>query len=190
MTEIAYTDALLVVDMQNDFCMGGSLAVPDADLVIRPINSMLLAFSHLVFSRDWHPADHCSFSDTPEYRDGSWPSHCVQYSPGAEFPHDLRVPVDALIVDKGTLLDKEAYSIFEDTGLADILRKRGILRVFVAGLALDYCVKATALDAVREGFSVVLVEDATLAVVPEQSDAVLNELHSTGVISVRSDSIS
>jgi len=190
MIEVKRTDALIVVDIQNDFLIGGTLAVPDADLVIRPINSMLMAFDCLVFSRDWHPADHCSFDFNPQYKDGSWPAHCIQDSPGAEFPHALRVPVDAIIVNKGTAPDKEVYSDFEDTGLADILRKRGITRVFVAGLALDYCIKATALDAVREGFITVLVEDATLAVAPEQTNAVLNELRAAGVTTIRSNCIS
>ena len=190
MIEIKRSDALIMVDMQNDFLIGGTLAVTDADLVIRPINSMLKAFDHLVYSRDWHPADHCSFAGNPEFRDKSWPAHCVQNSPGAEFPHALRVPIDAIIVNKGTSPDKDVYSAFEDTGLAGLLRKRGVTRVFVTGLALDYCVKATALDAVRAGFTTLLVEDATLPVDPEQTDAVLNELRTAGVTTIRSDCIS
>jgi nicotinamidase/pyrazinamidase len=189
MVEVKYTDALIVVDVQNDFLLGGTLAVPDADLVLRPINSMLMTFDHLVFSRDWHPGDHCSFDFDPQYKDGSWPAHCIQNSPGAEFPHALRVPVDAIIVDKATSPDEDAYSAFEGTGLADTLRSRGITRVFVAGLALDYCVKATCLDAVREGFTVMLVEDATLPVAVDQEGAVLNELRAAGVTLVRSGSI-
>jgi len=190
MIEVQRSDALIVVDVQNDFLMGGTLAVPDADLVIRPINSMLMTFDHLVFSRDWHPADHCSFDFDPQYKDGSWPDHCIQNSPGAEFPHDLRVPVDAIIVNKGTSPDKEVYSAFEDTGLADRLRKRGVTRVFVAGLALDYCVKATCLDALREGFAVALVEDATQPVAEKQKDMALEELRAAGVVMVRSGDIS
>ncbi len=189
MTEVTRTDALIVVDVQNDFLLGGTLAVPDADLVIRPINSLLMIFDHLVFSRDWHPDDHCSFDFNPQYKDGSWPCHCIQNSPGAEFPHALRVPVDAIIVNKATSPDKDAYSAFDGTGLAETLRNRGITRVFVAGLALDYCVKATCLDAVREGFTVVLVEDATLPVQPDQEDAVLDELRAAGVTMVRSGTI-
>ena len=190
MIEIQHTDALIVVDVQNDFCMGGALPVPDGDIVIRPINSMLMTFDHLVFSRDWHPADHSSFDFDPQFQDGSWPSHCVQNSPGAEFPHDLRVPVDAIIVNKATSSDEDAYSAFEETGLADTLRKRGVTRVFVAGLALDYCVKATCLDGLREGFEVVLVENATQSVKREQREAVLEELRVAGVTMVKSDAIS
>ncbi len=189
MPEVKHTDALIVVDVQNDFCSGGKMAVPDAELIIRPINSMLMTFDHLVFSRDWHPADHCSFSDTPEYKDKSWPAHCVENSPGAEFRADLRVPVDAIVVNKGTEPDKEAYSAFDSTGLAEKLRDRGITRVFVAGLTLDYCVKATVLDALKEGFDVVLVEDGTRAVAEGQTDAVLNELRAAGVDIVRSDEV-
>lgn len=190
MMEVQHSDALIVVDVQNDFCMGGSLPVSDGDLVIRPINSMLMTFDHLVFSRDWHPADHCSFDFDPQYKDGSWPCHCIQNSPGAEFPHDLRVPVDAIIVNKATEPDKDVYSAFEDTGLADILRKRGVTRIFVAGLALDVCVKATCLDGLREGFKVVLVADATQPVVEEQKEAVLDELRTAGVAMVKSGAIS
>lgn len=190
MMEIQRSDVLIVVDVQNDFLMGGTLAVPDADLVIRPINSMLMTFDHLVFSRDWHPADHCSFDFDPQYKDGSWPAHCIQNSPGAEFPHDLRVPVDGIIVDKATTPDEDAYSAFDGTGLADTLRKRGVTRVFVAGLTLDYCVKETCLDAVREGFATVLVEDATQPVVEEQKDAVLDELRAAGVAMTKSGALS
>lgn len=190
MTEVTHTDAFIIVDVQNDFCSGGTLAVFDADLVIRPINSMLMAFDHLVFTRDWHPGDHFAFSDSPEFCDGSWPPHCVQNTPGAEFPSALRVPVDAIIIDKATSPDKEAYSAFDGTGLAELLRKRGVKRVFVAGLALDYCVKATVLDALREGFETVLVENATVPVAPENTEAVLKELRAAGARMIRSESFS
>ncbi|HDP35273.1 MAG TPA: nicotinamidase [Candidatus Hydrogenedentes bacterium] len=190
MIEVKRTDALIVVDVQNDFCLGGTLAIPDADLVIRPINSMLMTFDHLVFSRDWHPGDHFCFSDSPEYKDGSWPRHCVQHTPGAEFPSALRVPVDAVIVDKATEPDKEAYSAFDGTDLADNLRARGVTRVFVAGLALDYCVKETVLDALREGFEVVLVKDGARAVAPNQTESVLEELRRAGAQITTSDNVS
>lgn len=153
-------DALIVVDVQNDFAPGGALPVNDARLIVPPINDLAPFFETLVCSRDWHPSDHCSFDIDPGFVDGSWPSHCVQDTPGAEFLGDLHVPVDAIIVSKGTDPDKEAYSGFDDSDLADVLRDRGIRRVFVCGLATDYCVKATALDAKKLGFDVVVLLDA------------------------------
>lgn len=190
MIQVSDSDALIVVDVQNDFCSGGALAVPDADQVIPVINCLSKAFDHVVFSRDWHPDDHCSFSETPAYEHGSWPPHCIQNSPGAEFHGDLRVPVDALIVNKATEADREAYSAFDGTGLVEALRARGVERVVVAGLALDYCVRATVLDAVKAGFGVVLVENATRAVAPEKTGAILDELRAEGVKVVRSDCLS
>jgi len=189
MTEIEPSDVLLVVDVQNDFCTGGALPVPSGEQVVRPINSMQKYFDHLVFSRDWHPEDHCSFSTTPEFQDRSWPAHCIENSPGAEFQGDLRVPVDALIINKATNSNREAYSAFDGTGLADMLHQRGIQRVFVAGLTLDYCVRTTVLDALREGFSTVLVEDGVRAVVPEKTGAILEELRAAGAVLVRSEDI-
>ena len=153
-------DALIVVDAQNDFAPGGALPVNDARLIVPAINELAYSFEHIVFSRDWHPSDHCSFAVEPDFVDGSWPPHCVQDTPGAEFLGDLHVPVDAIIVSKGMNPDKEAYSGFEDTDLAEILRGGEIRRVFVCGLATDYCVKATALDAKGLGFEVVVLLDA------------------------------
>ncbi len=190
MLQVKSSDALIVVDVQNDFFSGGALPVPDAELVVRPINCMSKAFDHLVFSRDWHPDDHCSFSDAPEYRDQSWPPHCIQNSPGAEFHGDLRVPVDALIINTADDPEHEAYSAFDNTGLGDALRARGVIRVFVVGLALDYCVRATALDAVKEGFTTLLAENATRAVAPEKTGEILDELRAAGVEIIKSDCLS
>lgn len=187
MLQVTPKDALLVVDVQNDFCSGGALPVPEGERVVRIINCMQKAFDHIVFSRDWHPDEHCSFSYTPEYKDGSWPAHCVQYTPGAEFHGDLRVPVDALIVNKATSPERDAYSAFDGTGLGDNLRGRDVERVFITGLALDYCVKATALDAIKEGFGTLLVQDAVRAVNPADTDAVLEALEQTGVTIIKSD---
>lgn len=178
--ELNEHDALLVVDVQNDFCPGGALAVPDGDRVVRPINRLIMAFDTLVFSRDWHPMDHCSFSDEPQFEDMSWPEHCVQDSAGAMFNGGLFVPSDAHIVSKGTDPEKEAYSAFEGTGLAAWLRERGIKRVFVVGLALDYCVHFTVLDALREGFEVVLVQDAVQGIAPDSSEAALDAMRRAG----------
>lgn len=153
-------DALIVVDVQRDFCPGGALAVRDGDAVVPAINRILPQFQHRFFTRDWHPQNHCSFSPNPRFADQSWPMHCVRESEGAAFPSQLIVPSDAVVVDKGTHPEREAYSGFEDTDLAELLRRRGIQRIFVCGLATDYCVKATALDGLKNGLQVIVVEDA------------------------------
>ena len=182
------TDALIVVDVQNDFCPGGALPVPDGWRVASPINKVVIGFDHYFFTRDWHPFDHCSFSDTPEFADGSWPEHCMEDSPGAEFLVDLHVPSDAAVVSKGMDPDKEAYSGFEETDLAEQLHARGVRRVFVCGLATDFCVKATALDALRLGFTVVIIRDACRAVdKPAGSgDAAFEEMRAAGAQFCRS----
>ena len=174
-------DALIVVDVQNDFCPGGALPVLGGEGVVRVINPLQLKFDRLIFTRDWHPQDHCSFAQEPTFQDGSWPEHCVEDSPGAEFQGDLHVPSDAIIVNKGTDPDKEAYSGFQDTGLKERLRDMGVTRVFVVGLALDYCVKATALDALSAGFEVVLVRDGCRSVDDEGGEAAVVEMEQAGV---------
>ncbi|MFA7693442.1 MAG: isochorismatase family protein [Candidatus Hydrogenedentes bacterium] len=187
MKSVTSKDALIVVDVQNDFCSGGALPVLHGSGVIRKINCIQKNFDHLIFSRDWHPDDHCSFVEAPEFKDASWPVHCVQDTPGAEFHGDLRVPVDAIIVNKAIFADREAYSAFDGTGLAEMLQNRGVERVFVTGLALDYCVQATALDALKAGFGAVLVEDATQAANPDATQDVLNRLQEAGVQIIKSD---
>ncbi len=181
-------DALIVVDVQRDFCPGGALAVPHGDEVVPVINSMLPLFNTVVFTRDWHPPDHISFSKQPEFRDGSWPPHCVAGSPGAEFHPDLRIPENAIIISKATKRDKEAYSGFEGTELHKILTERGIKRLFVCGLATDYCVKNTALDGTRLGYEVLLVEDACRGVdiPPGNVKKALEEMRRAGVKFTRS----
>ena len=158
--KILPTDALIVVDVQNDFCPGGALAVDEGHRVVPIVNQVMPLFARVVFTRDWHPEDHCSFADPPEFVDGSWPPHCVADSPGAEFHGDLHVPADALIVSKGTDPEQEAYSGFSGTGLADDLRRTGVDRIFVCGLATDYCVKETVLDGLKHAFAVTLIENA------------------------------
>jgi nicotinate phosphoribosyltransferase len=176
-------DALIVVDMQNDFCPGGALAVAEGDLVVPVVNRLLPLFRHRVFTRDWHPPGHISFTDPPEFHDASWPPHCVQDTPGAAFHPDLVVPPDALVVSKGDDPEREAYSGFQAGGidLAAWLRGRGVQHVFVAGLATDYCVRATALDARAAGFEVTLIEDAVRGVAPETTAAALRDLDEAGV---------
>ncbi len=172
-------DALIVVDMQNDFCSGGALEVPDGDAVIDAINRLAEQLPFVVATRDWHPRDHASFA----VNRGPWPVHCVQGTPGAELhPRIEREQIDA-VVDAGRTREAEGYSGFEDTELEQLLRDHEIDRVHVGGLALDYCVKATALDARRFGFDVVVHRDATRAVEvsPGDGERALEELRQAGV---------
>jgi nicotinamidase/pyrazinamidase len=172
-------DALIVVDVQKDFCAGGALAVPDGDAVVEPINRLAREARFVVATRDWHPANHGSFA---EYG-GRWPAHCVQDTEGAQLHPELnREQIDA-IVDAGTLPQLEGYSGFEDTELEQLLREHGAQEVHVAGLALDYCVKATALDARHAGFDVVVHGDATRAINADPGDAgrAVEELRAAGV---------
>lgn len=157
--KIEPTDAVIVVDVQVDFCQGGALEVAGGDDIVPGINAIIPRFAVRVFTRDWHPTDHCSFSETPQFVDKSWPVHCVANMPGAQFHYKLKVPQDAVILNKGQDTAEEAYSGFDKTGLAEKLRARNVNRVFVCGLATDYCVKATALDAIKEGFETVLIQD-------------------------------
>ncbi|HEV3000715.1 MAG TPA: nicotinamidase [Solirubrobacteraceae bacterium] len=147
-------EALVVVDFQNDFVPGGALPVPGGDEIAPRVRELIESgrFDLVVATRDWHPPDHGSFAE----HGGPWPPHCVQGTPGAELHPSLpRDRVDA-VVDAGRERDAEGYSGFEDTNLAELLRERGIDTVTLVGLATDYCVKHTALDALREGFDVVV----------------------------------
>jgi nicotinamidase/pyrazinamidase len=174
------TDALILVDVQNDFCPGGALPVTDGDRVVGPLNAAMRAAEWLtVATRDWHPPDHCSFKACG----GPWPAHCVAGTPGAALHPAVDLGRIQVVVSKGTARDREAYSGFQGTGLAGLLRERGIRRVFVGGLATDYCVKATALDARGAGFQVVLVEDAVRGVEVTAGDCAraLDEMRAAGV---------
>jgi len=176
-------DALLVVDPQIDFFPGGALPVSDGDAILPVVNRALRLFSEaglpVFVTRDWHPADHCSFST----RGGPWPDHCVKGTAGAELHPDLDLPPIFTVVQKATTSDHEAYSDFEGTGLAAVLRARGVERVVVCGLALEYCVRAACLDAVKAGFAAVLLSDGTRAVEVEPGDGerTLEELRAAGV---------
>ncbi len=156
-------DALVVVDLQNDF-VTGSLSVPDAPAVVEPLNRAIAIFTArglpVFATRDWHPPDHCSFRD----RGGPWPVHCVAGTQGADFVQDLRLPSDAIHIHKAAERDTEAYSALAGTPLAAELRARGVRRVFVGGLATDYCVLNTVRDAVPLGLDVVVLGDACRAV--------------------------
>ena len=162
-------DALVIVDVQNDFCPGGSLAVPDGDQVVPVLNRYARRFAEagatIFASRDWHQAVTKHF----QAHGGTWPPHCVQGTRGAEFHPDLQLPGAAIVVSKGTDPNADAYSCFQGSDpsgalFAAVLREKAIRRLFVGGLATDYCVKATVLDAIREGFQAVVLEDAIRAV--------------------------
>jgi nicotinamidase/pyrazinamidase len=176
--KIGDTDVLLVVDVQNDFCPGGNLAVPDGDQVVPVINAVARRFAHVILTQDWHPAGHQSFAtrhpgrkpfETIQVAYGPqvlWPDHCVQGTRGAELRADLNIPHAALVIRKGFRPEIDSYSAFYEndhktaTGLAGYLRERGLKRVFAAGLAFDFCVRYSAEDAKREGFEAVVIEDA------------------------------
>ena len=171
--------ALIVVDVQNDFCPGGALAVPGGDAVVEPINRLASGSSFVVATRDWHPADHGSFAE----QGGRWPAHCVAGTPGAELHAGIDTSLVGAVIDKGQARDREGYSGFEGTELERLLRGRGVDSVDVTGLALDYCVKATALDARRAGFDVTVIRGATRAVEvqPGDGERAVAELRAAGV---------
>lgn len=175
--------ALIVVDLQIDFCPGGSLAVPGGDEVVPVINSLIPVFEIKVYTRDWHPKNHISFSEKPQFRDNSWPEHCVANTRGADFHPDLIFDLNVLIIDKATDPETEAYSGFQGTNLSKTLKRLDVDTVYITGLATDYCVKATALDAVREGFKVFLVKDACRGVdsPPGSVQQALEEMEKNGI---------
>ena len=171
--------ALIVVDVQNDFCPGGALAVPDGDAVVEEINRLASDSPFVVATRDWHPADHGSFVS----QGGPWPVHCVAGTAGAELHAGIDTSQIDAVVDKGQAVDREGYSGFEGTALEQLLREHEVDSVDVAGLALDYCVKATALDAHRVGLSVTVHRGATRAVEvqPGDGERAVAELRAAGV---------
>src|SRR5512139_3102216 len=175
------TDALIVVDVQRDFCPGGALAVPRGDEVV-PVGNRLLALTDwlTVATRDWHPADHCSF----KAQGGIWPPHCVAGTDGAAFHHAVDQARTWHIVSRALTRDAEAYSGFQGPALAALLASRGIGRAFVCGLATDYCVKATALDARRAGLDVVVIEDAIRGVEVKPGDCVkaIDEMRASAIV--------
>jgi nicotinamidase/pyrazinamidase len=154
-------DALILVDVQVDFCPGGALPIERGDEVVPVLNRWIAAASDagvpVYASRDWHPVRHVSFTEAG----GPWPAHCVQDSEGARFHPGLKLPPFAAIVTKGVRFDRDQYSAFDETGLASELRRHGVQRLWVAGLAQDVCVRATVLDARREGFETIVIADGT-----------------------------
>jgi nicotinamidase/pyrazinamidase len=182
-----FGDALLIVDPQVDFCPGGALPVPAGDAIFAPLNQVARRFETVAASRDWHPADHLSFRN----RGGPWPPHCVAGSAGAEFHPSLDRAVIGHVVSKGTDRDQEAYSAFSGTDLEAWLRERGVRRLFVAGLATDYCVRQSALDARAAGFDVVVLEDCVGAVDVQPGDGqrALEEMEAAGATLARSEEL-
>ncbi|MBI4638124.1 MAG: nicotinamidase [Candidatus Rokubacteria bacterium] len=189
-------DALLIVDVQNDFCPGGALAVADGDAVVPVLNRYAERFgacgAAIFASRDWHPARTRHF----KAYGGVWPSHCVQGTPGAELHPGLTLPASAEVVSKGMDPEADAYSCFQaetsdGAAFAVALGERGVQRIFLGGLATDYCVKATALDALREGFEVVVLEDAVRAVdlAPGDGGRALAEMRAAGAELARLDAL-
>ncbi|WP_456464824.1 bifunctional nicotinamidase/pyrazinamidase [Persephonella sp.] len=181
--KVTDTDALIVVDMQNDFMPGGALPVPDGDKIVPVLNRYIQIFSDsgnpVFFTRDWHPEDHISFKG----HGGIWPVHCVQDTEGAEFHPDLIIPADnKFIISKGTSKDFDAYSGFQGTVLNDLLKERGIKRLFIGGVATDYCVFNTALGGINLGFQVFVLLDGIKGVDVNEGDSkkALNKLLEKG----------
>ena len=191
---IGERDVFLVVDVQNDFSPGGALAVPRGDEIVPLVNALAAKFAHVVLTQDWHPHGHQSFAsahpgkkpyETIEVAYGPqilWPDHCVQATPGAAFRDDLSTPHAELILRKGYHRDIDSYSAFYEndrktpTGLGGYLRERGFTRVFLAGLAFDFCVRYSAEDAKREGFEAIVLEDACRSIDVNGSAAATREL--------------
>ena len=177
-------DALLIVDVQNDFCPGGALGVAEGDQVIPVLNRWIQEAEQdnipIFLTRDWHPARHVSFYE----RGGPWPPHCVQDTEGAAFHSDLRLPATYQIVSKGYEVDADSYSAFGGTDLLAKLRQAGVRRLWIGGLAQDYCVRETSLDATREGFEVHVIVQGTrpVNVNPEDGRRALDDIQGAGAI--------
>ena len=180
-------DALIIVDMQNDFCPGGALGVKNGDEIVPILNRYIDKFTAaglpVIATRDWHPERTSHF----KRYGGVWPDHCVQGTAGAAFHSDLRVTSDVTVISKGMAADEDSYSAFQGkddsgTSLAELLRRLGVERIFVGGLATDYCVKQTALDALTLGFKVVVLRDAIRGVNlhPDDSEKALIDMSQAG----------
>ena len=183
--------ALIVVDVQNDFCPGGALAVREGDQVVPVFNRYLESFVKaglpIYACRDWHPKNHKSF----KARGGPWPPHCVQDTPGADFHPDLKLPANAVIISKAWRSEDESYSEFEGTNLELYLKRKGVRRVLVGGLATDYCVKHTVLDACRLGFETYLLTDASRGIDVKKGDSekAVEEMKNAGAVTITLQSL-
>ncbi len=206
--KVGPADVLLVIDVQNGFCAGGALEVPGGDDIVPLVNRIAKRFAHVVLTQDWHPAGHRSFAsahpgrkpfETIELAYGPqvlWPDHCVQGSPSAAFHPALDIPQAGLVLRKGLHPDIDSYSAFFEndrttaTGLGGYLRERGFNRVFLVGLALDFCVRYSAEDAVRSGFAAVILEDACRAINMNGSlEAARKSFAAAGIACAASDAI-
>lgn len=198
---IQASDCLLIIDVQNDFCSAGSLAVPDAEAILPLINELVPQFDTVVMTQDWHPAGHSSFASShpgkqafesitlPYGEQTLWPDHCIQGSHGADFHPDLHTDGAQLIIRKGFRTAIDSYSAFYEndhsttTGLTGYLQQRGIRRLFCVGLALDYCVRFSAVDARREGFDAVVLQNACRGIdLDGSNDTALAEMRDAGVV--------
>ena len=208
--DVRPTDVLIVTDIQNDFLPGGALAVPRGDEIIAPVNALAALFQRVILTQDWHPPGHISFASSHPGRepleslmlpDGRtqilWPDHCLQGSPGAEIAVALRIAKAELVIRKGYDRNLDSYSVFVEadrrtkTGLAGYLRERDLSRVFVTGLAADFCVGWTAIDAAEAGFETFLVEDATRGIDANGSMArAFADMAAAGVARIRAADLS
>jgi nicotinamidase/pyrazinamidase len=206
--KIGDSDVLLVIDLQNDFCPGGNLPVPEGDKVVPIVNALARRFQNVVLTQDWHPAGHHSFAsshagrkpyETVEVAYGPqvlWPDHCMQATPGADFHAGLAIPHAQLVIRKGFRHHIDSYSAFFEndrktpTGLGGYLRERGLKRIFACGLALDFCVRYSAEDARRLGFEAVVVEDATRGIDVQGSvKATHASFAALGIVTTRAEAI-
>lgn len=190
MLRITPQDALIVVDMQNDFMPYGVLPVKDADKIVPIINEYIDIFSEknlpVFFTRDWHPENHISFKGYG----GIWPFHCIQNTEGAKFHPDLKIPLDnKFIISKGFLPDFDAYSGFQNTVLDSLLKERGIRRIFICGVATDFCVKNTAIGGFNLGYNVFLFKDAIKPVFEDKEKDVLDNLMENGIVLIDRDDL-
>jgi len=190
--KITDRDALIVVDMQKDFMPGGALPVPEGDKIIPRLNEYIKLFESkglpVFFTRDWHPENHISFKG----HGGIWPPHCVRNTEGAEFHEDLYIPKDnKFIISKGISQDFDAYSGFQGTVLESLLRERGIRRIFVGGVATDYCVKNTAIGGLNLDFEVLVLEDAIkgVDVNPGDVEKAIEEMLDRGAVFITIDNV-
>lgn len=200
--------ALLVIDIQNDFCPGGALAVPEGDSIIPIVNRLIDSFDIIIQTQDWHPSGHSSFASSHEGKNPFdpiqmeygeqvlWPDHCVQGSEGANFHPNLNTNKSQVIVRKGFRIDIDSYSTFYEndkkttTGLTGYLNERGITDLYTVGLATDFCVKWSVLDGLKEGFKMILVEDAVRGIDLNGSlESSLQEMKSKGVQFVQSNDL-
>ncbi len=202
------TDALLVIDLQNDFCPGGALAVAGGDDIVPAINSLAQKFAHVILTQDWHPPVHISFAsahpgaqpysaiDASYGSQTLWPDHCVQNTQGAAFHPGLSIPQAELILRKGFRANIDSYSAFLEndhttpTGIAGYLRERGLTRLFLCGLAYDFCVRFSAIDGTALDFECLVLEDATRAVkLPGSVDATDQAFEEAGIQRIQSADI-